>query len=149
MHAALLLVHNSLRWLILVAAVHALYVASRGLQGDVPYARARRAGAMFLGTLHLQVVVGLVLFLTSPFIRTAMGDMAATMRDGGTRFFIAEHPTMMVAAAVLATIGSIVAKNARDDAARHRKLLVFTAITLLLLLAGIPWQRPLLPGTGG
>jgi len=49
----------------------------------------------------------------------------------------------------VATIGSIVSKNAADDAARHRKLLVFTVFTVLLLLAGIPWQRPLMPGMGG
>ena len=49
----------------------------------------------------------------------------------------------------VSTVGSIVAKHAPDDAARHRKLLVFTAVALLLLLAGIPWQRPLMPGMGG
>jgi hypothetical protein len=51
-----------------------------------------------------------------------------------------------VAAVIVQTIGSIVAKNAADDRAKHRKLLVFTAITVVLLLVGIPWQRPLLPG---
>jgi hypothetical protein len=40
----------------------------------------------------------------------------------------------------------VVAKNAADDAARHRKALLFVLLTLGLILAGIPWQRPLLPG---
>jgi hypothetical protein len=75
--------------------------------------------------------------------------MKATMADRAVRFFVAEHPTLMVVAVVVATIGSIVAKNAPDDASRHRKALVFTAVTLLLILAGIPWQRPLMPGMGG
>jgi hypothetical protein len=73
-----------------------------------------------------------------------MSDMRATMADPGIRFFVAEHPMMMVAATVLMTIGGIVAKNAANDAARHRKALIFVGLTLGLILLGIPWQRALI-----
>jgi len=149
MHPAFLHTHNALRWLVLIAGVITVLQAVQGLKGDRPYASARRAGVLFMASLHLQLIIGLVLFVVSPYVQHAMGDMAATMKDPGTRFFIAEHPTLMVIAVVVATVGSIVAKNATDDAARHRKLLTFTVVTLLLLLAGIPWQRPLMPGMGG
>lgn len=149
MHPAFLHSHNALRWLVLVAGLLTIWQAVQGLKGDRPYAGARRTGVLFMASLHLQLIIGLVLFVVSPLVKQAMGDMAATMKDPGTRFFIAEHPTLMVVAVVVATVGSIVAKNAADDAARHRKLLVFTVVTLLLLLAGIPWQRPLMPGMGG
>jgi hypothetical protein len=149
MHPAFLHSHNALRWLVLLAGVITVLQAVQGLKGDRPYARARRTGVLFLASLHLQLVIGLVLFVVSPYVQQAMGNMAATMKDPGTRFFIAEHPTLMVIAVVVATVGSIVAKHAKDDAARHRKLLTFTVVTLLLLLAGIPWQRPLMPGMGG
>jgi len=145
----LLFAHNTLRWAILLAGLLTLVKAAQGLKGDRPYAPTRRIGVIFMASLHLQLLVGLALFATSPFIADAMATMAATMQDAPTRFFIAEHPTLMVIAVVVATIGSIVAKSAKDDAARHRKLLVFTALTLLFLLAGIPWQRPLVPGLGG
>ena len=146
MHPALLYTHNVLRWVILAAGVVAIVKAMQGRSGDRPYASARRAGLVFTAGLHLQLVLGLALFVVSPFIHHAMTDMAATMADAPTRFFIAEHPTMMVIAVIVATIGSIVAKNAPDDGARHRKALVFFSVTMLLLLAGIPWQRPLFPG---
>lgn len=149
MHPAFLHTHNALRWLVLIAGVITVLQAVRGLKGDRPYASARRTGVLFMASLHLQLLIGLVLFVVSPYVQQAMGNMAATMKDPGTRFFIAEHPTLMVIAVVVATVGSIVAKNATDDAARHRKLLTFTVVTLLLLLAGIPWQRPLMPGMGG
>lgn len=148
MPSALLLTHNALRWVILVAGVMAVVRAVQGLKGDRPYAPARRAGVLFMVSLHVQLLTGLVLFVVSPFVHQAMADMKATMADGATRFFIAEHPTLMVVAVVVMTIGSIVAKNAPDDAARHRKLLVFSAVTMLILLAGIPWQRALVPGMG-
>lgn len=149
MHPVLLHTHNALRWIILVAGLLALVKAAAGLKGDRDYAAARRAGLVFMASLHLQLALGLLLFVISPLVQQAMGDMAATMKDTDTRFFIAEHPTLMVIAVVVATVGSLSAKNAKDDAARHRKLLVFTVVTLLLLLAGIPWQRPLVPGMGG
>jgi cytochrome c biogenesis factor len=147
MHPALLHTHNLLRWAVLLFGVLALVRAWRGMAGDRDYAPARRAGVLFMATLHLQLLLGLGLFLVSPFIRMAMTDMRTTMGDAPTRFFVAEHPTLMIAAVVLMTIGGIVAKNA-NDAAKHRKLLIFTGVTLGLLLAGIPWQRPLFPGLG-
>ena len=144
LHAIVLHTHNGLRWVILAAGVAALVTAARGLGGDRPYAQARRFGVAFMGALHLQLLLGLTLFFTSPFVGRALRDMKTTMADAPTRFFIAEHPTVMVAAVVLATIGGIVAKNAKDDAGRHRKALVFIVITLAMLLWGIPWQRPMI-----
>jgi hypothetical protein len=136
--------HNGLRWVILAAGIAAVVAAARGVGSERPFAPTRRIGVAFMASLHLQVLLGLSLFFTSPFVGQAMRDMKATMADAPTRFFIAEHPTAMVAAAVLATIGGIVAKNAKDDAARHRKALVFHLVTMGLLLWGIPWQRPLI-----
>ncbi|MDH5234779.1 MAG: hypothetical protein OEW77_07435 [Gemmatimonadota bacterium] len=148
MHAILLNTHNLLRWVVLALGVLALLKAYQGISGDRPYADARRTGLFFTAALHTQLLLGLVLFVTSPFIKTAMSDMKATMGDAATRVFVAEHPTVMVIAVVLMTIGGIVAKNAANDAARHRKALVFIAITMVMILWGIPWQRPLFPGMG-
>lgn len=143
LHAIVLHAHNGLRWVILAAGVAALVTAALGVRGDRPYAVARRFGVAFMAALHLQLLLGLALFFTSPFVARALRDMQATMADAPTRFFVAEHPTAMVAAVVLATIGGIVAKNAKDDAGRHRKALVFIAVTLGLILWAIPWQRPM------
>ena len=148
MHPILLHSHNLLRWIVLALGALALVRAAQGLGGDRPYAAARRAGVLFMASLHLQVLLGLLLYMVSPFLRSAMRDMDVAMGDRTLRLFVVEHPMIMVAAAVLMTIGGIVAKNAANDAARHRKALVFIVITLLLLLWGIPWQRPLLPGLG-
>ena len=146
MHPVLLHTHNLLRWVVLVLGLLALVKAYQGISGDRPYAAARRIGLFFTASLHVQLLLGLGLFMVSPFIQRAMGDMRTTMADAPTRFFVAEHPTVMVAAVVLLTIGGIVAKNATNDAARHRKALVFVGITMLMLLMGIPWQRALFPG---
>lgn len=147
MYSAFLHTHNLLRWAVLLLGAHAIVLAVRGLSGTRPFgAGARRASVLFTGALHLQLLLGLALFLISPFIEAAMANMKATMADRAVRFFVAEHPTIMVVAAVLMTIGGIVAKNAVDDAARHRRLLVFAGLTMAMVLWGIPWGRALLPG---
>jgi hypothetical protein len=146
MQSALLHTHNLLRWAILILGVLALVKAAQGLGGDRPYGAARRMGVLFMASLHLQVLLGIGLFVTSPFIKAALDDMGPSMSDRSVRFFVAEHPMVMVVAAIVMTIGSLVAKNAANDAAKHRKALVFIIVTLLLVLYGIPWQRPLLPG---
>lgn len=146
MNSALLHLHNLTRWAVLILGVLALVKAAQGLSGDRPYAAARRMGVFFLASLHLQVLLGIVLFVVSPFIKAALDDMGPAMSDRSVRFFVAEHPMLMIIAAIVMTIGSLVAKNAVNDAARHRKALIFLAVTMALILYGIPWQRPLLPG---
>ena len=146
MYSAFLHTHNVLRWFVLVLGVLAIVKAAQGMSGDRGYAPARRAGVLFMGSLHLQLLLGLALFLLSPFIEGAMYDMKATMAEAAVRFFVVEHPSVMIAAAILMTIGGIVAKNAANDAAKHRKLLIFAGITMAMVLWGIPWQRPMMPG---
>jgi len=141
----LLAIHNLLRWAVLLTGSIAIVQAVRGLDGRTPFAKTRPILLAFTANLHLQLLIGLTLFVVSPTVKAYMADMAATMRDGSRRFFIAEHPTLMVAGVLLATIGGVIARNAPDDAARHRRALIFTVLTVLLILAGIPWSRPLLP----
>lgn len=146
MHAAILHSHNLLRWVVLALGLLAVIRAAQGLSGDRPYAATRKFTAMFMGTLHLQLLLGLLLLMFSPTVKAAMRDMAAVMADAGMRKVVIEHPTVMVIAAILMTVGSIVAKNAADDASRHRKALLFSGVTMALVLWGIPWQRALFPG---
>jgi uncharacterized membrane protein len=146
MHAALLHTHNLLRWVVLVAGAYAIVKAFSGLSGDKPYAVTRRATAMFMGSVHLNLLLGLLLFLFSPTVKASMRDMAATMANKDLRFIIAEHPTLMVLAAILVTFGSIFSKGRATDAARHKSAAIFMTITLVVILAGIPWQRALFPG---
>ena len=62
---------------------------------------------------------------------------------------VREGPTLIAAMPllpVLVTIGGIVSKGRPTDQARHRAAAIFMSITMLLILAGIPWKRALFPG---
>lgn len=146
MHSALLHTHNALRWIVLVLGVLAIVRALSGVSGSQSYDRARRATAMFMGSVHLQLLLGLLLLMNSPIVKAAMRDMEATMKDAALRKVVVEHPALMVVAAIVVTIGAIVAKNQKTDAARHKFGAVFMSLALVIILAGIPWQRALFPG---
>ncbi len=146
MHSALLHTHNVLRWVVLVLGVIAVGRAISGVSGAQPYDRARKAVAMFMGSVHLQLLLGLLLLMNSPIVKAAMRDMEATMKDAALRKVVVEHPALMVVAAIVVTIGAIVAKNQKSDAAKHKFSAVFMALALAIILAGIPWQRALFPG---
>ena len=143
----LLAIHNLLRWVVVLTAIIALLRARKGLNGGVDYAAgARQSLFIFTMSVHLQLVLGLILFGTSTLTRGAMRDMGAAMKDPGTRFYIAEHPTLMIAAVVVATLTGVIARRGPDDAVRHRRAAIGIALALGLMLAGMPWERALVPG---
>ena len=141
-----LALHNVTRWLVLLLALVALVRALKGVSGSVDYASgAKRAVSRFTISVHVQFLLGVVLFGVSPLTRKAMGDVGGTMHDPGTRFFFVEHPTLMVLAIIVATATGVIARRGPDDTVRHRRAAIGVAIALCLILAGMPWQRPLLP----
>ena len=146
MHSALLHTHNALRWLVLALGVIAIVRSFAGFSGSIPYDRARKASAMFMGSVHLQLLLGLLLLMNSPIVKAAMRDMEATMQDPALRKIVIEHPTMMVGAAIAVTMGAIAAKNQKNDVTKHRVGAVMMTLSLIIILAGIPWQRALFPG---
>jgi hypothetical protein len=143
LYPALLFLHSILRWLVLVAGVATVVGALRHKPG--------RAFVAFVGLLDMQLVVGLVLYLTaSPQTKIALGNFGAAMKDGELRFWAVEHPTMMLVAIILAHVGRAMSKRAKDDARRDRLTLVFASIALVILLVAIPWPfshhaRPFIP----
>ena len=146
MATILLALHNTVRWLVLLAGVVALVRSLQGINGGVDYTTgAKRALSLFTKSAHLQLALGVLLYFVSPNLRHAMADMSFAMADKGTRYFIVEHPMLMVLAIVLATVTGIVARRGPDDQVKHRRAAIGVALALALLLAGIPWQRPLLP----
>jgi hypothetical protein len=50
-----------------------------------------------------------------------------------------EHLTMMILAMVLITIGRRKAENKETPAAKHNAVLIWYSITLIVILAAIPW----------
>jgi uncharacterized membrane protein YozB (DUF420 family) len=146
MYAAFLLIHSTLRWVVLVLALVALGRAIRGVIGRLEWQPAdSKISAWFVGSLDLQLVIGLVLYIfLSPFTKEAFGDMAAAMRNAPLRFIAVEHITGMIIAIALVHIGRVRIKKTNDSAHRHRLALIFFALALVIMVLSIPW--PGMPG---
>ncbi len=147
--------HSVLRWLVILAAIWGARsrVERAALAGDVGKGRPH-LGLAFSSALNLQVLLGIALYAVSPITHAAMANFAAAMKDNTLRFFLVEHATGMIVAAILAQVGFSITKRATDDRGRFRKAAIFyTAATVIMLLSipwpGLPYARPLLPGFGG
>lgn len=60
------------------------------------------------------------------------------MKDSALRFWAVEHAFVNILAVAFAQTGSILAKKAKTAAAKHKRMLIWTAIAFILILAMIP-----------
>lgn len=140
MYQVLLVLHSWSRWLVIVFGLIAIYRAYVGWKGSRPFVKADNGmGASFVGSMHLQVLLGLGLYFgLSPWGLNAM-KQAGAMKDPTARFFGVEHIAVMLLAAVLAQVGRSLSKKAKSNTLKHKKAFSFFAIALLLVLLMIPW----------
>jgi hypothetical protein len=96
--------------------------------------------------LDLQFVIGLLLFAVfSPLTRQAFSDVGGAMRDAPVRYFLIEHPVIMLAAIGAAHVGAVKVRRATTDAERFQSASVWLGLSLAALAGFIPWARPLIP----
>src|SRR5690625_6025130 len=89
-------------------------------------------------SMHLQFLVGLVLYLVSPLgLSNLMSGEA--MQNSLSRLYALEHPLIMLIAVVLVTIGYRKVKKPGDDVRRYKTILLFYTIALILVLNRITW----------
>lgn len=143
----LLAFHSLLRWVALIAGIIAVVVAVSGWSGTKPVSRGLlRSGIAFVITMDIQLLVGLILyFAVSPVTHMAFQNMAAAMKVHELRFFAVEHTTYMLLAVILAHVGGVISRKGKTDRSKCRGAGICYILSVLLMLAGIPWGwRPLL-----
>ena len=156
LYSIVLVIHSWLRWAVLLTMVAGVGLCAQGLVARRPVDKRDRAvlGAM-MGSLHLQVVLGLLMQVgLSPTVRLAYGDMKAAMKAPMLRFWAVEHLAGMLLAAVVVTVGVVVGKRRGEvdeeaagdpeevlaaSAKRFKTTLVALALGLLIIIGSIPW----------
>jgi hypothetical protein len=142
----LLAFHSLLRWFVLAAAVVAFFTAVSGWSGTKPASPGLlRFSVIFVAFMDLNFLIGLILYFgASPVTKMAFQNMAAAMKDHEMRFFSVEHTTYMFLALVCAHVGGVLARKGKTDLKKYRGATIAFGLSILLVLAGIPWWRPLL-----
>ncbi len=142
MYPLILSLHSWSRWLVLLFGAWAIFRAVSGER--TAWAKADNiAGASFVGSMHLQLLLGLILYFgLSPFGLAAFKQAGgAIMKDPTSRFWAVEHLVTMLLAVVCAQVGRSLSKKIApaNPAAAHRKALTWFGIALVLVLLMIPW----------
>jgi cytochrome c biogenesis factor len=135
-YSILIHIHSGLRWLALVFLILAIADAAVKMRRRYDIGKSRPAfhlPAMIL--MHIQLLVGLVLYFISPKV---VFD-ASSMKDTVLRFYLVEHIALMLVAIILITVGYVKAKKKSDPVKKNRTLLIYYAIGLILILVSIPW----------
>lgn len=152
MHAFLLSTHSIVRWLVLILAIVAIVLNFKGWLSKGSFEKRNRGiNAAYIGTLHLQLLIGFILYGgASPLMKQILADFKTAMKVAEWRFWAVEHITLMVFAVVFAQVAQILSKRSEDDAAKFKKAAIGFTISLVLILAAIPWPfrsvgRPLFP----
>lgn len=137
MYTGLLHTHSLLRWIALILLVITIIDSYgriyRPLKGGNP-----KFHLFTLISIHLQLVIGFLLYFISPFMKGVFAD-GSVMKNSVHRFYAVEHLAMMLIAIALITIGYSKAKRKEEISARHKIIFRFYLIAFILIMLAIPW----------
>ena len=142
MYSVLLQAHSILRWIILILLFLSI------IQSFIGWVRNRelREGdtKLWLFTMisaHLTLLVGLILLLFGRMgiLSSGLPEGISLMKDRTYRFFWVEHPTGMVIATILITLGRGVVKKQIKDPLKYKRAFWFFLLALVIILLVIPW----------
>ncbi len=141
MSTGLLHLHSLLRWVILILLLVTLY------QSFVKNEKIKSTSLWLMIVAHVMLLIGTYQSILGRFGWMNLPEGVSVMKDSFYRFYLVEHPTLMIASIVLIALARGKSKDLNYSAVN--KLLL---IALVLILAAVPWPfrgepigRPWLP----
>lgn len=132
--------HSGLRWIVLALLIAAIVKSIGGISSGRSFGEGDRKLVLFsMVVLHIQLIIGLIMYFMSPNVEVALADMGSAMKNPALRFVAVEHISMMILAIALVTFGYSRAKRASNSISKFRRIAIFYTIGLILILAAIPW----------
>jgi len=135
--------HSYWAYLVLVILVLATFNALIKFFGNKEFdAKDFRISLFTLITMHIQLLIGIVLFFMKDYFSTIkeVGGMGEVMKNSELRNLIIEHPLTMIIAVALVTIGYSKHKKKLVSKPKFKMLAIFYTLALVLVLAKIPWN---------
>jgi hypothetical protein len=134
-----LVLHNLVRWGVVLFGLWTLINALTGVVGNRRYTTSdNRSNLLFMTFCDIQLLLGLILYFSNSWF-DRLKDLGNNMKDPYNRFFTIEHMSMMILAWILVHVGRASVKRAGTDRARHKRMLIFFGLAILLIIASIPW----------
>ena len=162
MYSLLLFLHSLFRWLVVLSLMYAILRAHRGVRshGEIrsrwterppdasqsgrPFTKTDDAIRHWTATIsHIQLMLGCVLYFTSPLIKLFYSSnkvvLTQTAAQRELSFFGVIHMSLMLAAIVVITIGSALAKRREASREKFATMLRWFSIAGVLILIAVPW----------
>ncbi|WP_179010127.1 hypothetical protein [Winogradskyella forsetii] len=136
-------IHSKWAYLVLLVLILATFNALIKFFGDKEFdAKDFRISLFALITMHIQLLIGIVLFFMKDYFSTIeqVGGMGEVMKNSALRNLIIEHPLTMIVAVALVTIGYSKHKKKLTSKPKFKLLAIFYTLALILVLAKIPWN---------
>ena len=138
MYTGLLHTHSALRYFMLILLIAVIVMAMIGVIRKKPYTGIDDKFSLILFIVaHTQLLVGIILYVASYTGGHRVQFNSETMSTPALRYFAVEHVVAMLIAIVLITLGRTGAKKLADDLAKHRRLLIFNSIALIIILGTV------------
>ena len=148
MYMFVLFAHSIFRWLVLIAGIVTVAMSFVGWFSKSDWTRTNeKMGMAYVSLIDMNVLLGLLLYIfLSPITKAVFANFGAAMGDNTLRFFAVEHIFGMIVALAAAHVGRVLTKKATEPLKKHRTVAIWYTLSLLIILAMIPWDRPLLRG---
>ncbi len=129
--------HSGWAFLALLVLFFAVVISALGYFSKKEFTPTNRKIALFgLIGAHVQLLMGLILYFTSPLGFALLGEM----KDSAIRLTSLEHPLINIIAIVLITMGWSKHKKATDSNSKFKSIALFYGVGLLFILSRIPWS---------
>jgi hypothetical protein len=129
--------HSGWAYIALLVLVIAVVNAIIGMSSKKEFTAKDRKIALFgLIGIHVQLLIGFILYFVSPLGLASFGQMA----DKALRLTSLEHPLINLIAIVLITIGWSKHKKLVTSESKFKTFTIFYGLGLVLILSRIPWS---------
>ena len=141
MYNFILQMHSGWAYVVLIITLIAVINALIGISSKNPFTvKDKRISLFALISVHLQLVIGLILYFTSPNGMQKISAVGMSGMSANDRLLALEHPLLNLIAIILITVGWSRHKKANDES-KFKSIAIFYGLGLLLFLIRIPWSN--------
>jgi len=93
--------------------------------------------------VDIQFISGLILYFFNPNILGLWTNFSMVMKQRELRIIVVEHPILMLIFVGLIHYLNVSVKKI-ENLNHYKKIIIISSISLIILILGIPWFRPLI-----
>jgi len=141
MYETIQMLHSYLAYVALAVLFLAVANAITGLISKRIFTMDKdlRLSLFALILVHVQLVIGLILYFVSPSGFNAIQEFGMGGLTSAARLLAVEHPFVNIIAIVLVTVGWSRHKKFVEGDKKFKSIAIFYTLGLVLILSRIPW----------